>query len=184
MLINTWTDLCVSFFFFLSIFLRYFLGWDYRSIFLRSEGWWKIVAWIIVRGIQKIDGKMAQQASTHRGSHKWICSPWWKMVGGRSEIRLDAFDIKKSMISFETRRDDSRIYLISFCSSSRYAARSYSVPLIIECAIIARVCIEGVSYRSLINADCKIHSCYPSCETYLTEATLQSIIVAVHGAGN
>lgn len=117
--------------------------------------------------IQKIDGKMAQQANTHRGNHKWIFSPWWKMIGGRSEIRLDAFDIKKSMISFETRRDDSRIYLAPIRSSSRYAVRSYFVLLIIECAIIVGVCAasRAVSYRSLISADCKIHSCYSSCET-------------------
>lgn len=70
--------------------------------------------------------------------------------GRSTEIRLEMPLTKKSTISFGARRDDSRIYLVSFCSSSRYAmpVRSYSVSLIIGRAITpARVC---TAYRGRI----------------------------------
>lgn len=58
-----------------------------------------------------------------------------EVEGGKDgeEIRLDASDTKKSMISFRTRRD----LLILFCSSLSFCAIcSYPVSLITGCAII------------------------------------------------
>lgn len=141
--------------------------------------------WIIVQGIQKIDGKWHSRR-THTEAIISGYSVWWKMVGGRPEIRLDVFDIKKSMISFETRRDDSRTYLVSFRPSSRYAVRSYSVLLIIEYAIIVRVCTAPRAIS--ISHQCRLQN--PFLLLRLRNATLQRqhykarITVAVHRAGN
>lgn len=99
--------------------------------------------------IRKIDGKKAQQteADAHRGN---CISGGIVGGGGRStEIRLDASDTKKSMISFGTRRDDSRIdcfysapplsvhFFLSFFYSRPYPVRPYPVSLITGRAIIS-----------------------------------------------
>lgn len=114
-------------------------------------------AWFIVRGIQKIDGKEAQQAEAdaHRGNRKWGCGRVEKDERGRStEIRLNASDTKKSMISFGTRRDDSRIHWFLFRSLSFtlppacFAACPYYVSLIVErAAIPVRVYTTSRAYR-------------------------------------
>jgi len=63
------------------------------------------------------------------------------------------------MISFGTRRDDSRIYLVSFCSSSRYAVWSYSVSLIIGRAIIpVRVYVRHRGRIVSISHQCRLQN--------------------------
>lgn len=153
----------------------------------------KTLAWIIqwyeIYSIQKIDGKEAHNRRMHTKA-TISGDTRRKMVGRKStEIRLDASDTKKSMISFRTRRGDSKMYwfysaFLSFCRLFlcrliNYRTRNNS------CSSIYGV--EDVSYRSL-NADCKIHSCDSESvrRMQLSEVMLQSVhyLVAIHGAGN